>query len=783
MEDSKAADTLVLSDYAGAYKFPDGQEAALPKPLADGEAWFFFVRFPILKRGRNIRYGLTGDTADGPRRFNLRFQGDTHFDSAERNRFSLFMRGGGASPGSPVEIWSDIWDEDDALFVVHRSGDSFAIDWYGTDGTKHAGTPAVETGFKQLDRIVNPFVIGASLPDDELIVLGDGATSGFAGWGGELGFFGAVSAAESAADADWAAIAQGADPLDRFSAANVMLYRTPDGDGGGLDSQSSGDTASAMVTITGSTIFKGSHIHPAATGLSWDAMPWPVWGILPSQSTVPVTLSGRASSGTTGTVEVLVYQADDGVVLQDWTSAGSIAGGAWSTTIDLPITTGGMCKALARLAADPDNTVTALHEPFGVGPKIYLMGQSNFQLALTTQDLDLAPASFTGNVYFAGNYRNSSGQDVYTRRAIEIAGLASDSSDGLATMVDQLNLYTARGKAPVMICSLAESGSNPLQMIADDATKTAQNNREDWRLWSTVVDNVTAWGDDNAVIAWLWSGSIIGRSDQADIMSATIYGSAGAPGGSSLQSANPSPLAETGRSIADLFDNFDVLFMPVTRRRLKTGDSATDDGPFDTDNEDQVGVVREKQQAYAEEQGWTIGPPPTIHRIEPDGPVHQDAAATDGVPWLSELFMTGLAWHYGWVDRVEVAMASAVFNAGRTTITVTFDPIPAGLTLTAAAPTAVTGFEVDDGGTGTASRSGFTAAISGSQVVLTKTSGAWSAGSTLYHMRKGPQSYGLSVDQTPLINGALRLTGQPSTTGIGIPVSGSEDPVTVADAA
>lgn len=96
--------------------------------------------------------------------------------------------------------------------------------------------------------------------------------------------------------------------------------------------------------------------------------------------------------------------------------------------------------------------------------------------------------------------------------------------------------------------------------------------------------------------------------------------------------------------------------------------------------------------------------------------------------------------------------------------------LPNGGTLTSPAPGAIRNFTV--GGVST----GFTGAIVGNAVVLTKDSGTWNAGVQVRHVNGGEnRADGDVAAEAAIIDGMLYETWAPDAVGVGLPVSGRMD--------
>lgn len=97
-----------------------------------------------------------------------------------------------------------------------------------------------------------------------------------------------------------------------------------------------------------------------------------------------------------------------------------------------------------------------------------------------------------------------------------------------------------------------------------------------------------------------------------------------------------------------------------------------------------------------------------------------------------------------------------------------------GGTLTSPTPGALRSFQVDEGSTGTWSSAGFTAAISGNSVVLTRSTGTWAANTKVRYLQGlEDRASGDSATEDLIINSALYETWAADVIGRGLPVLGS----------
>ena len=113
-------------------------------------------------------------------------------------------------------------------------------------------------------------------------------------------------------------------------------------------------------------------------------------------------------------------------------------------------------------------------------------------------------------------------------------------------------------------------------------------------------------------------------------------------------------------------------------------------------------------------------------------------------------------------------MSAAVDSVDATRLIVTFTG-PSGFALgTITNAATVSGFEVDN------DRTGFIPSIDGQTVVLTKSSGTWSAGASVELKPGGPGNYGGSISEADFVDGGLINTAD------GCQVRGTGDPLVAA---
>lgn len=462
-----------------------------------------------------------------------------------------------------------------------------------------------------------------------------------------------------------------------------------------------------------------------------------VYGLQSGDTSRAVPFSGVAL-GLTGDVEIrLLYE--DNSVHTDWTTVATIAAGAWSGTPTINKTSNGWVTLEARCDGLPAYVVTR-DELFGVGWKVAAYGQSQMEHAFTYQDV---ASPLTSGEAAKGSLATPHGTSGNFLERFSVN--SAYHSDGARYFLKQWLAYG--DDTPICIVAHALNGTSPLEMIDD-----AEAGR-DWDDDDVSLDTLA--GSDPSAVMWQWISSIVGQN-QENVLDATFYGTGVLAADHSFDDVYPA--------------GYGKILSPATRA------TTTSTGPFDTDQTNYA-VKRADQVAWFVDESGTIGPYVSDMQIEAAGGPHQDRGEIKGSPLLGVRLAMAFARHVGLDTSTNPSIGSPEFNEGRTTITLTVT-LPNGGTLTTdGADSAVTGFEVQDGGTGSWTRSGFTAAIADGDVVLTKTSGAWSAGTKIAYHRSGdtnggPMSYGTDgPSEATLLAGVLYETYALDILGLGLPIA------------
>lgn len=701
-----------------------------PTWLRHAGAVFTILHLPRSRRADNRRYAIYGLSETGKNTCVLSLHGSAYHDSALRNRFRFLARDW---HGDEVDLLTPVWDTDAALVVMTFDGLDAACDWYSlTGGTRHAGP--VSTGVSAFN--------GMSWPSDWLIG-GAGTTIAATGISRPHGYFPGEIAAMgyfegSPTVADWQAIAQGADPLARLGASGMLYYRRFDGSAAsyGPPPAATADASANCIPVDAPNLAPGSSFWRGGSGLSFKPVPTRhVFGLLAGQVSRAVPFSGSAAPTHEGAViEIQVFDAATGAVALDWTECATVTAGAWSGAVTVPKSATGWVHARARIRGSSPEIQAMMMAPFAVGWKFAIFGGSQMQRAATGAGHTGTP---DGATLASAGIRAAPMDDPW----LELVRVRDiNLGDANVAFRKQFDAYGDR--TPICVCWYAEDDTDTLDMIDDTAPG---------RTWANVAGNAAIWGADISAAIWNRGAGTPGDRTWADIYDAVFDGT------------GP---AAADHALADLFPaGFGRILSPLTRA------STTLAGPFASDrsagNND-----RHEQVAYAKSRGWTVGPH-VYMQITPGGGALQDGTVARGNPLIGNRLAIAAARHVGLDSSANPHLAgTATFNSTRNTITVPVT-LPNGGTLTAAAPNAITGFEVDDGGAGNWTRSGFSAAISGADIVLTRDGGAWQAGTRLRFMPGGPLSYGTTgPSETALLDGVPHETYALDAMGWGLPVDG-----------
>lgn len=615
-------------------------------------------------------------------------------------------------------------------------------------------------------------------------VSNSGIISGFPG---SLAFVGYRDGGLSQADCE--AISLGADPLVQSTAAAWRMYRRLRGtDAASLakPAEATGDaTASMIVSNARSLVFRnGGDLAPARAGSTWfgaDAIhDGRVFARLAGEATGRVFLSGTWA-GLSGGIEARIYDAADGRIRRDWTALSGVVSDAstWSGYLDSP-PNDGWGHIDIRPASTPA-LVQRIRARTGVGQVHVLDGQSQVERAVTYGVANIAPVA--GARAVSGAYITSrQTPDAIGGTYGTVLGVVTPEwrmSDGLVAVANWLAEIDAT-REPVMILGIQKSGSSPEQYL-DDAN-AGRNWSETEGILNRFLGPLARRRIGAYVINWLTSFANDAPANRVV--------------GYNLQPLFLGTRIDTGEAWPINHYVRDGLTFPLSTRiglSPPTRNMSLAAGPFDASDAAGDNSVINHGRGRKQSVDWALANPSLIAAVGPwtddldmastgngSGGPHQNASTYEGVARTLPRMVECALRAVGLVTRTDPFISGASIDAGRTAITVAVTR-PRGQALQTAwaikgvtppvGGTTVQGFEVQDGGAGAWSRSGFTAEIAGNAVVLTKASGTWAAGTLVRYAANGPLSYGTATDADRLFNGMLYEAG-PDEGGLGIPVAG-----------
>lgn len=596
-------------------------------------------------------------------------------------------------------------------------------------------------------------------------------------WPGEIGFVGFVDG--DIPDAEWSRMALGADPIE-VAATNGAVWKflrkldgtsasltppvAPPGAEAGVDDTTLAATvwtpagASAPATMLpgsdlrrtadGRRLWLDTVAHPSATTVA-DFGDGIVVGVAAGQSSAQVRFTGRAY-GLSGEVEVQVINETTGVVVQDWTSLGTVSSGAFDGTVTIAKSDGGWFATRLRAVSDP-SAVFFDRTLWTVGYKIGTLGQSQMDIsqghALPGGRAMAAAARRSSSYFTMDAVTNHLDEGVYPQFHLLDA---RKETGGPVALVEQVR--AVGDDTPIMVVDMAVSGTSMRSLIddSDDNSDPGAGPRE----WSALQAKLDALGNDYTVIVHQWGTSDSSQSGDPGIdavLDALVYGDT------------------TNYAVDHYLDDamqpgWAFAYSPLTRHQ--GGDSYVGN----------MNQSRVEATAWAQGNGWVVGPPVSDFRIEDAGGPHQGNDG-EGSETMGARMGLAAARALG-IDTSEnpYFTGTATFNAGRTTITIPVT-LPNGGTLYSPNPTALRSFLVNDGGGGTyddAATAGFSAEISGNTVVLTKDSGAWSAGTEVrYAPSLENRDDNDGVAEVEIIAGALYESWSQDILGKGLPLLGT----------
>jgi len=653
------------------------------------------------------------------------------------------------------------------LVAVRFDGTDFTVDlWDCETGTKTAGTPTAKpTGWLGIQNLAYNTTIGAIRESRWPLLAQSNLVYLINAFRGEIDFVSMLDTNPS--DADFQAVALGADPVTVFGSASCRLHAgLADNNGVTFPVTSNRAAFSSGATLTKrGTLYPGSTVRRQSSGgagasslyLTLDRLHDPCLCSLKKGDTSASLPVSFKIGGTSGAITVRKQDEDGNIVGADWQAVATASGATASGTVTLPWHPSDKAYRLTfrisdgaggYLYARANTDVVVCHAMVDLGQSEMVRGT----------DYGITTTGATGNPlglsYSAGT---TGGKYVYrvgwkadnggTKRPVIIR---SRFNWHLATgpQLAKANRLRAHTSRPLVFVNATDSGTSAFDFMDDGTTS---------RQWSDFTLALSALGNRDSSgrpmvreVTMMWEAFFAGSDWSAQVLRPLATG---------VQS-----VTQSGSYIAQadidhwLFDTvtlnpaFDLVVLPANRHGNATGASATTDAHAMADR--RLDMRTNPTTWYA---AALVGPECGVHACEAGtDTTHPDTTRLTGqLPW-SRKVADGHAVGLGLLAFTRPAVASAAFSGGNTVITVSVSgksgdsldtegnayaaeygtsPVsPIGLS--------VSGFEVQDGGAGAWTKDGFTPVIAtGSTITLTKSSGSWAAGTKIRFNPGGPGSY------------------------------------------
>ncbi|AWI86801.1 hypothetical protein CEW88_23815 (plasmid) [Alloyangia pacifica] len=709
----------------------DGNNLFFPLSADGVTAFFAHLRLPMELRNTSNRFALVSGFSDSSSDFfTLSYFGAAQGTPGLRNRMVAGVR---TQTASSLEI-----TEEDFLIVATTgaSATQLRLDWYGPDGSRHAGGLSGSFGPVNISSTDGFFTLGANAGVAADPMPADGYPDNVAlGWPGEIRACGFVKSGEPGVpipEAVWQEIATGDDVAAALSGTVPLFLRVFDGTAASLAAPGPGDMthASTAWPLVASLRPGGSVGRSALSG--WlrpdrhaDGF---VYGIAAGETSREVTLAGTADAALDGQAVRVRLVYEDGTIAVDWTSLGTISGGAFSGTVSVPYGLDRGWIGATQYDLGDGEIVAEDRDRWGVGWKIMPLGQSQLavhMLKITHRGRKTSNAL----VSYAHENPRMVNSPASLLPSLHRLGRGWTLSDGASAFADQL---AALGVGcPVMILPDAVDGTGPDSLLDDSSGA---------RNWSELSGRLAAFGHDVSCVVMNWATQGWStRGSVAETLEALIYGT-GSYGGTVDHCLND-----------ELRAGWQFGLSPATRHAQGNHEYA-----------------RQPQIDYANAAGLSVGLPVSDYAITTLDDVHPDGNKTGNITMGARLALLA-AQMMGVATPAKPHFTGAMRAGGTIAVSVS---LPNGGSLYSPAPTALTGFQVDEGSGWTGA--GFTAAINGNAVLLTRDSGAFPAGTQLRYLANGETRNGLDgTDEDRIVSGMLYETWAGDILGLGVPVLGS----------
>lgn len=653
------------------------------------------------------------------------------------------------------------------LVAMRFDGTDFVVDLWDCDtGTKTAGTPVAKpTGWDGIQNLTLATAIGGVQPDRFPLMASNNTPQTINAWRGELGLFAMLDTNPS--DADLEAVALGADPWTTFGSANVRAGLLPEGAGPWPVVSNRPFFASDNWTQHG-TLYPGSRLRrqSAATYFTLDKLPDPALvTVAAGQTTGRLPVSFKLG-GVSGQVQVRVQDEDGSIVGADWQNVTVASGATASGAVELPFHPND--KAYRLRFRVPDGGGGYLYAEANTDVVVCYgcmnLGQSEMSRAIgdgvdntsnaTSNPLGLTFTGATGGkyIYWTTFRTMNAGAGGGTRPVIRrVRYRPQYAGGGLIAVANRLRQYTTK---PLAFIDAAVAGTSAFALLNDDAPSRRWSDME--AALSAVAGRDSAGRISVSAIAMMWEAFWAGTNYKGQVLKPLVTGVESDP----YVPASPSvatPQADIDHYLLDgvtLDPRFKMVVMPANRRVLTTSASAT------VDNDSSMATIRATMRDVSGLSDVLLnGPEIAVHSMEQGAAssiTHQDTTRLTGLYPFSRKVADAYAIGLGLLTWQRPVLASAALTGGGASIVVTIsgkagDSLDTegnchaaiyGDTPVTVIGQTVSGFEVQDGGSGAWTRDGFTATITGAtQITLAKTSGTWAAGTKVRFNPGGPGSY------------------------------------------
>lgn len=695
------------------------------------------------------------------------------------NRWRIRCRLIGEVGGGAVDIYSatlPVADCDAFGWALRYDGTNFVVDaWNSYTGAKIAGTPVAKPGAWAgiatllgdlgigIARFASTGTLASTFPQDRTDIFG---RQNIGYMRGEMG--GLLFLDTDGTDTEWQNFTLGDDPTTIWT--NTIRAWYPLTSGGALSlapvknlasNVQAGSLLQLGTLLPGSTIRRQTRTKylrpknvpsPALCGVRRATLNPANRAAARGWFSCTLEMAGQTAGLP---IEMMFFRRSDRAVILDWQSVGtSVASGDVTVRVDLPP---GIYRARGRIGSDQFE----INSDIVVGPTVLFNGQSQCRFTFGLYLAELGDnttvntpwASGVGErTYVAARGNTASVADNALWRGANAPGVLGDGFINAANTIAASPDYPADW--PIILVETAINGTTIEDTLEAGGTRNMSDiyailNQFAGRNASNKVD-ITTWNQ-----FWHSSGSVTNYAQT--FMPPMLDGT---PTGSIV----PVDWFRSGNTIDPAFS-----FLHMEPNRI-INDPLLASSNTDSRTEHLTRAnLREQEPNY----DYTLGAPVDMQRLEGNVFTHPDRLQALGSPLVARIAAASVLYEWGFAGgwRGPVQVASARFTDGtRTAIDVTFTG-PTGFALGVLNAGAISGFEVNN------NRTGFTAAIQGSNVVrITTTGAAFSAGIPIELKPGGPGDYGTGFDEAAYINGALINTQD------GMLVRGTVANVTVADA-